>query len=142
MIFKRCAGLLTLTGCLMLAAACSSSSGSPGQPHSTSTIFGEPGFDSALADTALVECALHRGLITTSILKNPELTYPPRNWSKWYIDGRVVYNHDFIQWWNSNLGLVVAGDSLMDWASLTAKQQKLPSQVCGNSVMPSPSPTS
>src|ERR1700683_2436926 len=126
MIVKRNVGLLALAGCLVLAAACSSS-GSSAPSHPTSTILGEPGYDSQFADAALVECALHRGLITTAIMANPKLTYPPRNWSKWYAGGRVTYNIDFAQWWNSNLGLVVAGDSLMDWAALTAKQQKLPS---------------
>lgn len=139
MIFKRSVGLVALAGCLALAAGCSS--GSSAQAHPTTTIFGEPGFDSELARAALVECALHRGLITTSIMENPQLTYPPRNWSKWYIDGRVIYNIDFANWWGGNLDLVVAGNTLTSWALLAAKQHKLPSQVCSNSAMPSPSPT-
>jgi hypothetical protein len=140
MTLKRNAALVALAGCLALVSACSSS-GSPAQGHATSTIFGQPGYDSELARAALVECALHRGLITTSIMENPKLTYPPRNWSEWYADGRVTYNIDFANWWGANQLLVIAGDSLMDWATLIAKQQKLPAQVCGNSAMPSPSPT-
>jgi hypothetical protein len=140
MIVKRSAGLLALAGCLMLVAGCSSSGPSAG-PSPTSTILGVPGFDSELARAALVECSLHRGLITTSIIKNPKLTYPPRNLSKWYADGRVTYNIDFANWWGANQLLAIDGNSLQAWALLAAKQQKLPSQVCGDSAMPSPSPT-
>jgi hypothetical protein len=117
---------------LMLAAACSSGPQKTPNPLAT-TRLGDINF---LAETSVVECALHRGLIPASALG------PGSRLSQWYSHGRVINNRPFVLWWLMNQGaFAIKGKNLAGWRDLTSQRGKLPVELCGSTAIPSPRPS-
>lgn len=156
--FRAARRLAVLAACLAVAtgtalAGCSSGSsstaGTPpaspgpvtsagsasGHPASASP-FGTPPDLSSLAYAALVECAIHRGLIPNPVL-NAE-----HNFAQWYRNGQVIINGPLGQWWVQEKATVVKGKTLEEWEASIGQTQAMPAEVCGSTAMPSPVPTS
>jgi hypothetical protein len=131
MTILRAARFLGLAGCLLLASACSST----GTASSSPSPFGSPPLISVLGYSDLVECAIHRGLIQRSILNSEG------DFSTWYLNGRIIADNDFAEWWNAEQETVIEGKTLEQWLMNTEQRQELPAQVCGTTAMPSPSPS-
>jgi hypothetical protein len=130
---------LTLATVTALTACSSGSPGSVSEPTPTPTasasLFGTPPDLSPFAYAALVECAIHRGLIPDSVL-NAEHDY-----ADWYRDGQVIINGKLSQWWVQEKETVVKGMTLEDWEESIGQNQELPAQVCGSTAIPTPAPT-
>lgn len=132
----RCHLILALAlGLALLTAACSGSKPDSASAKSAPN-FGTPTQASPLAQAAVVECAIHRRLISASVLDSQH------NYAQWYTGSRVTINGPFGRWWSLDQAAVIKGQTLRQWAETTAGQKKLPVQLCGSTAIPTPSPTS
>jgi len=111
-------GLVT-TAIAMTVAACGSS-GAPSASASASYSRGQYA-------VAITQCAIDRGLI------------PKEYWAAdaaahhWLVDGHIVDNSSFAQWWNANTGVItISGKTLSAWQTQAYSQQHVPEQICGS----------
>ncbi len=118
---------LVLTAIAMTVAACGSSASSSGAPTSSAS------YSRGQYAVAITQCGIDRGLI------------PKKYWAAdaaahhWLVDGHIVDNSSFAQWWNANTGVVtIAGKTLSAWQTQAYSQQHVPEQICGSTAMPTP----
>lgn len=118
---------LVLTAIAMTVAACGSSASSSSAPTSSAT------YSRGQYGVAITQCAIDRGLI------------PKKYWeadataNHWLVNGHIVDNSSFAQWWNANTGVItIAGKTLSAWQTQAYSQQHVPEQICGSTAMPTP----
>ena len=114
-----------LLGCVV--AACSPVP--PPIPTATSSQAGQ--FRNSDAPALLVECMLTQGTLGRS---DSIFSGSP----SWLRAGNIVITTateaKFDTWYRTNSGISVAGKTLTEWAQWAAANDKLPAEVCGQSV--------
>jgi hypothetical protein len=118
---------LVTTAVTVTVAACGSSASSSSAPTSSAS------YSAGQYGVAITQCAIDRGLI------------PKKYWAAdasahhWLVDGHIVDNSSFAQWWNANTGVItISGKTLSAWQTQAYSQQHVPEQICGSTAMPTP----
>jgi len=108
-------------------AACGSSASSSSAPTSSAS------YNRGQYAVAITQCAIDRGLIPTKDYAADAAAH------HWLVNGHIVDNSSFAQWWNANTGVItISGKTLSAWQTQAYSQQHVPEQICGSTAMPTP----
>jgi len=108
-------------------AACGSSASSSSAPTSSAS------YSRGQYAVAITQCAIDRGLIPTKDYAADAAAH------HWLVNGHIVDNSSFAQWWNANTGVItISGKTLSAWQTQAYSQQHVPEQICGSTAMPTP----
>lgn len=118
---------LVTTVIAVTVAACGSSASSSSAPSASAS------YSSGQYAVAITQCAIDRGRISKKYWAADASAH------HWLVNGHIVDNSSFAQWWNANTGVItISGKTLSAWQPQAYSQQHVPEQICGSTAMPTP----